>query len=200
MASYDNRAACVGRLCAHAPESKERKMKTRITLAVLAMLVAALAQPPGPHPGGPPRLDAIKAYLNLTDAQLQGIGDLKSKEHDAIAPLAQAAGDKEKALHDALDGGSTDAAALGALLMQVRDLHKQIDQVRAATQAQERALLTPDQTAKLGALADAARLLPAVAQASELGLIDAPHPGMGHEPGIPGGGPAPAMRMRRPGQ
>src|SRR3954451_8528714 len=128
-------------------------MKTRIMIATLGMIAAALAQTPrGPAGAGQeqPRLEAIKTYLTLTDAQVQALGAEKKKEMEAIRPIREQLREKERSLRDALQAGDT--AGASAVLAQIKELRAQIDQIRAGAQTAERALLTPDQTTKLATL------------------------------------------------
>ncbi len=173
-------------------------MKTRYLLPFVA-LSAALAQ--GPRmPPGPPRLDALKTYLSLTDNQVQGFKQIAQQTRTTVQPLEQQIRTKSQALQTLRRQGSADATALGNLVVEIDNLRKQVSDARAAAHTQALGVLTADQKTKLAALEEAAKLFPAAREAGALGLIQPPPgarmgprmgPGMG-----PGMGPM-ARRMMR---
>jgi hypothetical protein len=91
-------------------------MTARAVVLITAVAGMLVAQAPAPPP-----LDALKNYLNLQDSQIQALQQLRQQEMQAIAgrwsPSWRA---KQQSLREQLDRGSTDAAALGKLLLDSR--------------------------------------------------------------------------------
>ena len=174
-------------------------MKTRILLAVV-FASAMLAQGPGgpgraggrgaPGPGGPgpgtQPTDSIRSYLSLTEAQTRNLTTLATQLRDNTLSLRQQIDGKQGALNDMLQKGSTDASALGTLLLDMQSLRKQIDQAATTFHDQAVNTLTADQKTKLKALEAAQQLQDAVQQAVGLGLLTAPGGGPFGGPGGPG--------------
>jgi len=175
-------------------------------LSATAALGLALAQPPG-HiavgmgPGGPGGMtfaiqgggvDALKAYLGLTDAQVQSLTSIQQQQQQAVKGVFEQIQTKETSLHDLLDKGGADAATIGKLMLDIDTLRKQAHTAGGASGDEVKALLTADQKTKLAALAEAAQVMPAVHEAMMLGLVAPPAP--------PNGGPGNAIfMMRTPG-
>jgi len=134
-------------------------------------------------PPGPPPVDELKAYLNLTDSQIQSIQQVQQQALSSQQTVFTQIRDKHQALRDLLEKGTSDAAAVGKLILDIRALQKQIEQAMTASRSQAVSFLTADQKTKLAALEQAAKLRPAIEQATRLGLLEAPAPG----PGVPGG-------------
>ncbi len=185
-------------------------MNIRIFLPFV--LLGALAQGQmGPGPGGmmgpgfgpgaqmgQRGLDDIKTYLNLTDAQIQNMQQTRQNAYTNLRTTFDQMRAKHTALRDLLDKGTTDAAAVGKLVLDMEALRKQVQQAQAAVRTQLVAQLTPAQQAKLKTLEDSAKLEPAIHGAYALGLLTPPE---GHGFGMMGGpgmmhGPGPA---RAPG-
>jgi len=179
-------------------------MKKTLTILFACAASMAWAQGPGPGfgPGAPPS-DLIKTYLNLTDAQIASLTQIRQQGGESRRTLSQDIRTKQQALHDALDKGTADATALGRLLLDIQTLQKKIADLDKSDQQLALNILTPAQKPLLKALQDAANLQPTIGQAAGLGLLDrpanAPLPGMG--PGMPGMGPrmGPGMGMGGPG-
>ena len=173
-------------------------MTIRILLPFV-VLGAALAQGPmggrgmmGPGfgPGaqsGQPGLDDIKTYLALTDTQIQSMQQARQRANESLRATFDQMRAKQTTLHDLMDKGATDAAAVGKLMLEMAALRKQVEQSQAAVRTQVLAQLTPAQTAKLKTLEDAAKLQPAIHGAAALGLIAPPEgrgPGPMHGPAV----------------
>ena len=161
-------------------------------LLPLAAFTVAFAQP---QAGAPvrPTFDNIKTYLGLSDTTLQNIQQTIGSKQSTIQALAQQMGEKHKAVATLLANGTTDAAAVGKLILEAEAIRKQISTQHDALQSSVLALLTADQKSKLKALEDAAKLAPAIQEAAHLHLIaQVGNPGAG--PGMPFGG-GPGMRM-----
>jgi Spy/CpxP family protein refolding chaperone len=163
------------------------KMKWQIILTVISA-TALCAQGPrglGWGPGGPPtgaqpNLGEVKTYLSLTDAQIQSLQAIGTQERTAIDGLHQQIATKRQALDKLTSSGSTDATAMGNLLVEMQNLRKQITAVRNSLQPQALNVLTADQKTKLNNLQSATQNLPAMREAGYLGLLTSPAgPGAG---------------------
>jgi len=150
-------------------------------LLLLALPVGLLAQ----APPQPPIAD-LKSYLNLQDAQIQAFQQLRQTQMQATQGIHTEMASKQQALREQLDRGSTDAAALGKLLLEIEGLRKRLLQASETYRAQAVNILTAEQKSKLAALEQAQKLEPAVRQAQMLGLLLPPEPGPQPAPGMPG--------------
>ncbi|MCS6953451.1 MAG: Spy/CpxP family protein refolding chaperone [Bryobacterales bacterium] len=119
-----------------------------------------------------PDFSELKTFLGLTDAQLTQLRDLRTQERQALRSVADQIAEKQGALRQALEAGSTDALRLGQLLVDIQNLRKQIEATNQTYRAQAVALLTADQKTKLAQLEAAAKLAPAIRQATALNLLD----------------------------
>jgi Spy/CpxP family protein refolding chaperone len=177
-----------------------RKLRLIIFGGLAACLLAQGPMGPGPRQGPfQPRTDEVKAYLGLTDAQVQALQDLRKQERDAIQPIFQQVHDKQLSLREQLRNGSTDAAALGTLLLDIENLQKQVTQVRASFHDKAVNSLTDVQKNKLSALEEAMKLEPVNREAMALNLLAPPqnrNGGPGFGPQGPAG-PGAFGRMRR---
>ena len=114
----------------------------------LLLLIPALAfaQPPE-RPPGPPPLERFEE-LKLTDAQKTKIAALRSEERRKSIRLEADARIAEMDLEDAIDSG----ADVAPLVARVADLRGQLLAARTEMRVAVRALLTPEQRAKLKTL------------------------------------------------
>jgi Spy/CpxP family protein refolding chaperone len=181
------------------------KLNTFLSLAPLASLLVFAQGPglgPGRGPGGGPGQQPftdVKAYLNLTDTQIQQIQAARQGSLDSVKTLQTQVQAKDQALRDLLDKGSTDAAAVGKLMLDINALHKQVKTLMDGVQQRAVSFLSADQKAKLKALEDAAKMQPAIGQAAGLGLLQPPQGGPGIGFGGPRGMPG-GMSGRMPGR
>lgn len=176
-------------------------MFPRIALCAITLAVTLSAQPP--TPAAPP-VDLVKSYLTLTDAQVTQLQQIRQSERTANQSIQQSVQQKQEQLDTLLSNGSTDAAALGRLLIDIQNLRKQLDANRTTYHNQALNVLTAAQKTKAQALDDAAKLAPTINQAASLGIVLPPAPPAGIAPGPfrgvgPRPGPAP-MRHRPPAQ
>jgi Spy/CpxP family protein refolding chaperone len=186
-------------------DSTEVKLprNTFLAAAALALASGVMMQAQPPRGGGPaPDFTAIKAYLNLTDAQVTSLHDLNKSQRDASQSIMSDLRTKHQALNTAMRSGSTDSASIAALAQAVQAGEQKMQSLRLQYQSQAVATLTAEQQAKLKVLTDAAALMPNVHQASMLNLLTPPQGGGGpggggsmafrRGPGGPGGPPPPA--------
>ena len=111
----------------------------KLALALLLLPALALAQPPGPPPME--RFEELK----LTDAQRAKIETLRDAERRKTIRLDADARIAEMDLEDAIDA----EGEVAPLVDRVADLRRQILAARVATRVAVRAILTPEQRAKL---------------------------------------------------
>ena len=157
-------------------------------LPFLALATALIAQGPGGprsmHRMGIAKTDQVKSYLNLTDAQVTSLQQLRESEMTALKPVFEQMGTLRQSLHTQIQGTSSDATAAGKLLVSMQSLQQQVTTTRANFQQQALGVLTADQKTKLAALETAASLMSAVHEATALNLL-APAKGAGGGPGGP---------------
>lgn len=118
----------------------------------------------------------VKAYLNLTDAQLQGLEDIQKARMQAQQAIYQQINQKQQELNSLLQSGSTDALRIGQLTIDINALRKQTPVPGDSYRNQALAVLAQDQKNKLNSLSAALQLQQTAWQAINLNLIDAPQP------------------------
>lgn len=162
-------------------------------LPILTLATALFAQGPGPggpHHFGPRGMDAAKtdkvqSYLNLTDAQIQSLHQLRQSERAALKPIMEQIEPLRQSMHSQMRSGSADATAVGKAMLSIQTLEQQAAPIRSSFQQQALAVLTADQKTKLAALENAASLMPTIHQATALNLLTPPKGEFGE------GGPGP---------
>lgn len=166
-------------------------MKFRLIAITLATGALMFAQPPGGlrmH-----RMSAlattteVQSYLNLTDAQISTLKQLRQSEMTALQPIFDQIAPLRQSLREQEQSSTADSAAIAKLVTSIQALEQQATPIRASFQQQAQAVLTADQKTKLAALESAAALLPAIHEASALNLMTPPKgfgPGGGFRPGM----------------
>jgi methyl-accepting chemotaxis protein len=129
-----------------------------------------LAQGPSTNPQKPD----LKAFLNLSDAQIQGLVQLQQQKGQALQPLAQQAAHAQQTLQQILAAPNPDPASVGQIVIAINTLGQQVQQIAGSFQQQASGLLQSDQQSKLPPLQLALELYPAALQAVSLGLLNAP--------------------------
>lgn len=184
-------------------------MKTSMLL--LAAAAAAFAQPPAGSMPRTPDVSSLKTYLSLTDAQVNTLQQARQSEMTALRSVFEEIQTKETALRNLLNTNTTDAAAVGRLVLDIQTARKKVESTQATYRTQAVNTLTADQKTKLTALDTAMKLRDEIQQAVMLNLLQPEEgpggPGFGGPgfgPGGPGGrgfGPPPGgMMMRNPRQ
>jgi Spy/CpxP family protein refolding chaperone len=148
-------------------------MKSISMVALLAATAAFAQQPPTPD------VSALKTYLSLTDSQITALQAIQKQQRTGVSDLHQQVQQKQQALNALLSGGSTDANAVGKLVLDIQALRKQIDTNASSFRAQAANVLTADQKTKLKTLDDASKLQPAISEAVFLLLLAPPTPAQG---------------------
>lgn len=169
-------------------------MKSKLIWAAVLVAGTVLAQGPGGSggahrfggPGGPmmggmagqggalANADALKSYLGLTDTLVQQLHDLRKQQAEAAKPILDQIQTKRQAVADAMKSPTPDSTLIGQLMVDIRKLGDSLKGLRDDREAKALALLTPGQKTKLTALQEAQKLMPVVAQATALGLLEPP--------------------------
>jgi Spy/CpxP family protein refolding chaperone len=162
-------------------------MKFRFIPITLAATAVFAQGPGGPHMrgmSGPAKTTAVQTYLNLTDAQVTSLQQLRTAEAAALKPIFQQIGPLRQTLRTQEQGSSADATSVGKLVLSIQALEQQVAPIRTSYQQQALAVLTATQKTQLAALQSAAALIPAIHEAGALNLLTAPEGSEG--PGGPG--------------
>jgi Spy/CpxP family protein refolding chaperone len=151
----------------------------RYATALLLGTAALLAQGPVsimPLVPQQPNYTQLKAYLNLSDTQVQALEDIYKSRMTAQQAIYQQISAKQTQLNQLLASGTGDANTVGQLMIDIRNLQKQLPIPASTYRAQALKALNPDQQAKLPALVAALQVQQAAWQAVTLDLVDAPAP------------------------
>jgi Spy/CpxP family protein refolding chaperone len=170
-----------------------------LTLSALLFAGTIFAQrgPSARFPGaGGGAFQALKTYLNLSDAQVSNLTAVERAMRDALKPLAQELASKTKTLRDENQKTTPDPSVIAQLKQDIAGLRDQIQTQRAGFQKQLKSYLNPDQLASLAKLDEVLRLVPVAHAAAALDLIDSPEGFAGGRMGMAGPG-RPGMMMRK---
>ena len=144
-------------------------MISRFLLPLLAG-AALFAQDPSANPQPPD----LKAFLNLSDSQIQAWVQLQQQKGQALQPVVEQAAQTQQKLQQALATSNPDPAIVGKLVIAMAAFAQQVQQIAGSFQQQAANLLQSDQKTKLPPLQLALELHPAALQAVSLGLLNAP--------------------------
>ena len=125
-----------------------------------------------PTPIAQPVYTQLKAFLNMTDAQVQSLVQIQSNRTAAQQTIYKQINDKQSQLNLLLNQGTSDALTVGQLEIDINNLRKQLPLPNSSYRALALAVLMPDQTAKLPDLARTLQLQQPAWQAITLDLID----------------------------
>src|SRR5438309_1147643 len=129
-------------------------LRTLITASLLFGSLYAQA-PPSKVPLRPyqPAFTELKAALGLSDEQIEKLKQIQQSRYQLTTQLYDQIGQKQKALNDMLNSGSTDALAIGKAEIELQQLRKQTQVDKTSTyHDQALAVLTPEQKTKLATL------------------------------------------------
>jgi Spy/CpxP family protein refolding chaperone len=115
---------------------------------------------------------ALQAFLGLTDQQMTQLRQMRQQQMQAERPAMQQINSKQRELNQLLATPGADPAAVGKLMIEIANLRKSAPQPGRTLQNQALAVLTPEQKTKLTQLQEAQKLIPAINQATMLGLIE----------------------------
>lgn len=127
------------------------KRFTHTALFLVTIGTAALAQPGPMPPPHPPKDDRLASYLNLTTAQKTQWDAARQAFDEGVKPLREHIEATHEQLEKLMDAKSNDAAALGTLMIDIRNTHDQIKARHDALDAQLETLLTAEQKTKFEA-------------------------------------------------
>jgi hypothetical protein len=149
-----------------------KKEATLISRFLLPLLTGAVlfAQDSSSNPQPPD----LKAFLSLSDAQIQGLVQLQQQKGQALTPLVQQSVQIQQKLQQILSAPNPDPAAVGQLVIAMTIVGQQFQQIAGSFQQQAVNSLQADQKMKLPPLQLALELHPAALQATSLGLLNAP--------------------------
>jgi hypothetical protein len=146
--------------------TEAQMLKTLITLILAANALTAQEQPPAPA--------LVAQFLGFSDSQtVQLLGAVQGLQN-RIGPLQQQAAAAQQSLDQLASSDNPDPAALGARLLAVRAIQKQILAALGSYHKLFVSLLTTDQMQKVQAVAQARELLPAVSAFAQLQLLTPP--------------------------
>ncbi|HEV3198732.1 MAG TPA: hypothetical protein VGZ73_12510 [Bryobacteraceae bacterium] len=141
-------------------------LKTLVTLIFAASALAAQEPPPAPA--------VIAQFLGFSDSQtVQFLGAVQGLQN-RIGPLQQQAAAAQQSLDQLVNSDNPDPAALGARLLAVRAIQKQILAALDSYHKLFVSLLTTGQMQKVQAVAQAGELLPAVNAFAHMQLLTPP--------------------------
>jgi Spy/CpxP family protein refolding chaperone len=140
--------------------------RTTFILGALAALVctAAFAQPPfharerGGHDGDGriERGTELIEFLELSEAQQASWSEIHQQQREALRPLFERLHASMGEVHELLETNDPDPTEVGNLMIENRNLHRQIDAAKEGFGDKLKAVLTPEQVEKYEAF-EAAR-------------------------------------------
>src|SRR5215471_7326950 len=153
-------------------------MKNRFLACILLIAPALLSGQDKSTMLAGPVYTEIKAYLSLTDAQMQSLQAIQDSRNQALQAIYNQISQKYTTLNQLLEAGNASAAQVGQLMLDIQALQKQTTSSDGPYRTQSLNVLTADQKTKLPKLTEAAQLQPAVGQAGMVLLIDYPQYGI----------------------
>lgn len=108
--------------------------------------------PDGPGgPGGPgrPRIGMVAEHLGLSEQQKEQWKVIHENARETGEPLMKAAGEAKEAFDKALEAENAQAVVVGQAALAMRAAHNKVEAHRKATLEEVKAILAPDQLAKL---------------------------------------------------
>jgi len=145
-----------------------------VTLAAAALFAQGPGGPRMHRMAAQGKTTEVQTYLNLTDAQISSLQQLRQSERTALQPIMEQIGPLRQSLRSQEQSGNADATAVGKLVLSIQSLEQQAAPIRASYQQQAQAVLTAAQKTQLAALQSALALMPAIHQAIGLNLLTPP--------------------------
>lgn len=140
------------------------KMLIGLTLAAVAL--TAQEQPPAPA--------LVVQFLGFSESQSAQFQKLVENLQSSVGPLQQQAAAGQQSLEQLVNSDHPDPAAIGARVLAVRAIQKQILSALDSYHNLFTGLLTGDQVQKVQFVTQAGQLLPAVRAFAQLQLIAPP--------------------------
>ena len=168
-------------------------MKTKLAtvLAACVLLLGTSLGAQTPPPGGPPApgnpAQAAQKILNLTDAQVQQLKDLRTSLMTSMQTLRANLQTVQQQISDLLKTSTPDPAQLGKLVLQRQTLQQELATAATTYHNNALAVLTQAQKDQVAQIEAALKLAPQAGPLDALGLLQGPGPGAG--PGGVGPGP-----------
>lgn len=153
-----------------------KRMKLAASFACLFFIVlslAATAQEP-PQPGPPPPLQLVARFLQLTQDQVQQFETLLRQREETVRSISEQIRTRGQRLESMLNSSNPDPAAVGALVLEIHGLSRQVRQAQENFMTALNNLLTQDQRDRVTAVQRASRLLPVIEAFARLGLLPPP--------------------------
>lgn len=169
-------------------------MRLKLTAMVAALLFSGAApllaqESTAPQPRRP--FEALKIILDLTDQQLQQLGDLRQAHQQRIREINTKIRELAQQQKTLVESANPDATQLGTLLLQQRGLRKQIQDAAKSFRESALGVLTQTQRDKITQIQEALKLAPQAGPLAAFGFIEGPGPGPRFNRRIPGPGPGP---------
>jgi hypothetical protein len=148
----------------------------RILLTSLLLATAALspAQETGITILPAPSYTELKQYLGLSDAQTQSLEAILRNRSQAQQSVWTQIAEKNRQMYQLLENGTGSATQIGQLMLDIRNLERQMPTVDAPYRTQAVNVLTADQKTKLAKLDEALKLQGTASQAAMLLLLEYP--------------------------
>jgi Spy/CpxP family protein refolding chaperone len=115
--------------------------------------------------------EMVARYLELTPEQLEQWNQLLATLRQRVEPLRQQLVEAEGALQELLAQANPHPAAVGTLVLQIKQLRDAIAQAQEAYIQAFEALLTPEQLARLRLVRGAQRVMPLIPAFQALRLL-----------------------------
>ena len=114
----------------------------------------------------------MKAYLNLTDAQLQQLNTLQTNHVQANSNTYSQIAEQQRILSEQLSSESPSATIAGSAAVSIANLNKQLKTANQQHRTAAMAVLTEAQRPKLQQLDAASKLGQEIGEATMLGLLE----------------------------
>ena len=151
------------------------KHVTGFLLAVVCSSGLAWAQnEPAPKPGPGPKARAAIEFLDLSEAQLDRLRQIRKECRESLRPQAQQARELKKMVRAEMRKENPDPGLVGQYAVDGKSLRNEIQSARAGCKSETTAVLTPEQAARLEELEESLKHARVARQAAAMGLIDGP--------------------------
>ena len=120
--------------------------------------------------------EALQRELDLADSQVDQLSENNQAFRTEVRPLARDLSAKLRELRDETSAAMPNTSVIGTLTLEVTDIRRRIDDLRASYSVAAREFLMPDQIALLADLEAVASVVNAYRQAIAYNLIAPPVP------------------------
>lgn len=119
-----------------------------------------------------PRFDELKAFLGLTDQQVQQLTQLQTAYYQANQTIYNEMAAKQRILYEQMESETPNGSIAGEAVVAIANLRKQLSAAERQVRQNAGAILTEAQKPKLAQLDAARSLQPSIWQAQTLFLLD----------------------------